>query len=168
MVEGATRILLGPGEGEKVELGGLGVRFMVDGGQSGGGFALVEHPIAPRTLAAPLHTHIHEDEYTYVLEGEVGVQVGDEVRYAIAGDLVFKPRGIAHAFWNRRDEPARALELISPAGFERFFAEAASLLPPHLPEPDFAALAALQQRYGLEMDFESAGAISAREGLDPS
>jgi mannose-6-phosphate isomerase-like protein (cupin superfamily) len=60
-----------------VVMGGLGARFMFEGAESGGAFALVEHPIGPRVLAAPLHTHVREDEYTYVLEGEVGVQVGD-------------------------------------------------------------------------------------------
>jgi quercetin dioxygenase-like cupin family protein len=93
-----ARIVLSPDEGERVEFGGLGVRFMVEGAQSGGTFALVEHPIGPRVLAAPLHTHEREDEYTYVLEGEVGVQVGDEVLIARPGDLVFKPRGVPHAF----------------------------------------------------------------------
>ncbi|MGH2948651.1 MAG: cupin domain-containing protein [Solirubrobacteraceae bacterium] len=154
-------MVVGPGEGESVELLGLGVRYMVEGE----GFSLVEHPIAPRTLAAPMHVHRHEDEYSYVLEGEVGVQVGDEVRYARPGDLVLKPRGVWHAFWNRSDEPARLLELISPRGFERYFADIAPLLPPHRPEPDFAALAATQERYGLEMDMGSIETISRREGL---
>ena len=150
-----------PHDGERVELGGLGVRFMA----TGEGFALVEHPIAPRTLAAPLHVHEHEDEYSYVLEGEVGIQIGDEVRYARPGDLVVKPRGIWHAFWNRTDESARLLEIISPGGFERYFAELAPLLPPQRPEPDFQGLAALQERYGLTMDMDSAPTIAAREGL---
>ncbi len=60
--------------------------------------SVVEHPIEPRTLAAPVHTHRHEDEYTFVLEGEVGVQSGDEVRLARPGDLDFKPRNVPHAF----------------------------------------------------------------------
>ena len=150
-----------PQEGERVELGGFGVRFMT----VGEGFSLVEHPIAPRTLAAPMHTHEHEDEYSYVLEGEVGVQIGDEVRYATPGDLVVKPRWIPHAFWNRTDAPARLLEIISPGGFERYFAELAPLLPPHVPAPDFEALAALQARYGLRMDMDTAATIASREGL---
>ena len=153
--------LITPEEGERIELGGFGVRYMA----VGEGFSLVEHPIAPRTLAAPMHTHEHEDEYSYVLEGEVGVQIGDEVRYATPGDLVVKPRGIPHAFWNRTDEPARLLEIISPGGFERYFAELAPLLPPQAPVPDCEALAALQARYGLRMDMESAAAIAEREGL---
>ena len=151
-----------PQQGESIELGGFGVRFMT----VGEGFSLVEHPIAPRTLAAPMHVHAHEDEYSYVLEGEVGVQIGDDVRYAQPGDLVVKPRGIPHAFWNRTDEPARLLEIISPGGFERYFAELAPLLPPHVAEPDFAALGALQARYGLEMDMDSAATIAEREGLN--
>ncbi len=106
-----ARIVLSPVEGEALEFGGLGVRFMIDGVQSGENFALVEHPIGPRVLAAPMHTNRHEDEYTYVLEGEIGVQVGDEVRVARPGDLVFKPRGVPHAFWNAGDVPARALEM---------------------------------------------------------
>ncbi|HEX8648830.1 MAG TPA: cupin domain-containing protein [Thermoleophilaceae bacterium] len=159
------RQVLGPGEGDSVLLGGLGARFMIDGATAGGGFALVEHPIAPRTLAAPLHRHANEDEYSYVLEGRVGVQLGEETLEAGSGELVFKPRGQWHAFWNPGDEPARLLEIISPAGFERYFVEIAPLLPPQRPEPDFAGLAAVQARYGLEMDPESIGPLMERHGL---
>jgi quercetin dioxygenase-like cupin family protein len=154
--------LITPQDGESVELGGLGVRYMT----AGEGFSLVEHPIAPRTLAAPMHTHEHEDEYSYVLEGEVGVQIGDEVRYATVGDLVLKPRGIPHAFWNRTDEPARLLEIISPGGFERYFAELVPLLPPQSPAPELEAIGALQARYGLHMDIDTAATIAQREGLN--
>jgi mannose-6-phosphate isomerase-like protein (cupin superfamily) len=161
-----ARIVLSPDEDEAVEFGGFGVRFMIDGTHSEGNFALVEHPGGPRVLAAPMHTHRHEDEYTYVLEGEIGVQVGDEVRVAPPGDLVFKPRGVPHAFWNAGDAPARALEIISPAGFERYFAEIASLLPPnHHGPPDVQALLAVQEKYGLEMDMASIAALTERHGL---
>ena len=157
----AQPLVLGPGEGEAVDFGGLGARFMA----VGEGFSLVEHVIAPRTLAAPLHVHEHEDEYSYVLEGEVGVQVAGEVRYARAGDLVAKPRGIWHAFWNRADEPARLLEIVSPGGFERYFADIAPLLPPQRPEPDFEGLGQVMARYGLRMDMDSIATICEREGL---
>src|SRR3954470_16821056 len=121
--------------------------------------------MAPGTLGAPMHTHEHEDECSYVLEGEVGVQIGEDVRHARAGEVVFKPRGVPHAFWNRTGEPARLLEIISPGGFERYFADIAPLLPPQRERPDFEALAALQARYGLTMDMETAAMISEREGL---
>ena len=157
--------VIGPQDGDRVDLGGLGVRFMIDSAAAGGGFSLVEHPIAPRALAAPLHRHSNEDEYSYVIEGRMGAQLGDEVVEAGAGELVFKPRDQWHAFWNAGDEPARVLEIISPGGFEQYFAEIAPLLPPNRPEPDFAALAATQAKYGLEMDPESIGPLCERHGL---
>jgi quercetin dioxygenase-like cupin family protein len=157
--------VLGPEDGAYAQIGGLGVRFMVDP-ERGGGFALVEHPIEPRSLAAPTHTHIHEDEYTYVLEGRIGVQVGDDVAVAGPGELVFKPRGIPHAFWNAGDTRARALEIISPPAFAKYFEEMEPLM--NGPEgPDFAAIAELQARYGLSMDFESIEPLIEREGLRP-
>jgi quercetin dioxygenase-like cupin family protein len=125
-------------------------------------FSLVAHPIAPRTLAAPAHIHENEDEYSYVLEGEVGFEIGDEVLSARPGDLVAKPRGIWHAFWNASDAPARLLEVISPGGFENYFAELAPLLHP---ERDFEGLARLQEKYGLEMDFSSIERLSREHGL---
>jgi mannose-6-phosphate isomerase-like protein (cupin superfamily) len=157
--------VLGPDDGEAVTLPGLGVRFMIGGDESGGGFSLVEHPMGPRSLAAPLHRHANEDEYSYVLEGRMGAQLGDEIVEAGPGELVFKPRNQWHSFWNAGDEPARVLEIISPAGFERYFAEIAPLLPPQRDEPDFAALGEVQARYGLEMDYDSIGPLVERHGL---
>ena len=80
----------------------------------------------PHALAAPLHRHAHEDEYSFVLEGRMGALLGDEVVLGEVGDLVFKPRNQWHTFWNAGDEPCRILEIISPAGFEQFFAESST------------------------------------------
>jgi mannose-6-phosphate isomerase-like protein (cupin superfamily) len=158
--------LVGPTDGSLVRFGGLGVRFLIDSLRSGGGFSLVEHPIEPRCLAAPMHTHEREDEYTFVLEGEVGVQVAEEVAVAKPGDLVVKPRGVPHAFWNPGDVPARVLEIISPGGFERFFAELETLIT-RPGGPDVDAVGTLQQRYGLTMDFASVDGLVRRWGLQP-
>jgi quercetin dioxygenase-like cupin family protein len=161
-----TRIVLSPDEGETVWLRKLGVRFMIGGEQTGGHFSLVEHPIKPRALAAPMHTHEREDEYTYVLEGQIGVQIGEEVRVAQPGDLVFKPRGVPHAFWNATGTLARALEIISPAGFERYFAELAPLIPPANQGPlDEEAIGAVRAKYALEMDMDSIPVLAERHGL---
>jgi len=158
-----TAKVLGPRDGKAGFLGSIGVRFMVDGSESGGGFSLVEHPMPPRALAAPLHRHTREDEYSYVLEGRVGALLGDEVVVAGPGDLVFKPRGQWHTFWNAGDEPARILEVISPAGFERFFDELVDLGATREPEPqDFAALCA---RYELDMDPSTVPGLLERFGL---
>jgi mannose-6-phosphate isomerase-like protein (cupin superfamily) len=160
--------VLGPDEGKRVSLGGLGVRFMIDAARSGGGFSLVEHPIAPRTLAAPMHVHEHEDEYSYVLEGRMGAQIGDHVIEAGPGELVFKPRGIPHAFWNPTDEPCRLLEIISPGGFEQQFADVAACMPADGP-PDIEGIAKAQARYGLAMDFTTIPSLCQEHGLnDPT
>ena len=106
----------------------VGVRFMAWGEETGGGFSLVEHPIAPKTLAAPVHIHENEDEYLYVLEGRLGALLGDEVVYADPGEFVFKPRKQWHTFWNAGDTECRILEIISPPGFEHFFDELAELV----------------------------------------
>ena len=151
--------VLGPNDGTLADLGSLGVRFMIGGDESGGGFSLVEHPMPPRGLAAPMHRHSREDEYSYVLEGRVGAQLGDEVVYGEVGDLIFKPRDQWHTFWNAGDEPARILEIISPAGFERFFAEVAD------PDLDPALRAALPGRYGIEFDVDSIPGLLERHGL---
>ena len=160
-----TMTVIGSTEGRSVSFGGFGARYLIEGEETDGRFALVEHPIAPRALAAPMHTHEHEDEYTFVLAGRVGVRIGDEERVAMAGDLVFKPRGVPHAFWNAGDGPARVLELISPAGFEEYFAEIAPLLPPNVAEPRRDELAGVRDRYGLSMDLDSIPDLVERHGL---
>jgi mannose-6-phosphate isomerase-like protein (cupin superfamily) len=126
------------------------VRFMIDGAESGGGFSLVEHPMSPRALAAPLHCQTREDGYSYVVQGRVGALLGDDVVVGAPGDLIFKPRHQWHTFWNAGDEPARLLEIISPAGFEQYFAELDELGGSTQAEPQ--TLAALAGRYGLEVD----------------
>ena len=158
-----ARHTLGPDEGQVVHLLALGVRFMIDSDATGGAFSLVEHPLPPRALGAPVHTHRNEDEYSYVLEGRVGVQLGGDVIEAGPGDLVFKPRGVAHAFWNAGDEPARLLEIISPAGFENYFRELAPLLA--ATGRDDAAIGDVVSRYELDIDFDSIPALAERHDL---
>lgn len=159
----ATSKVLGPGEGRLGFLGTIGVRFMISRSETGGGFSLIEHPMAARALGAPLHRHSREDEYSFVLEGSVGALLGDEVRIAKPGDLIFKPRNQWHTFWNAGDQPARLLEIISPAGFEGFFRELDDLGGVTKAEP--AQLGDLCARYALEMDPASVPGLLARFGL---
>ena len=158
-----TARILGPADGEAGQLGGIGVRFMIDGAETGGRFSLVEHPMAPRALGAPLHRHTREDEYSYVLEGRVGALLGDEVVFGEPGDLIFKPRGQWHTFWNAGEEPCRILEIISPAGFEQFFAELGPLA--NGGDVDPGAMGELCARYALDMQPETVGELCSRFGL---
>jgi mannose-6-phosphate isomerase-like protein (cupin superfamily) len=144
-------------------MGSIGVRFMLNGDEAGERFSLVEHPMSARALAAPLHLHTREDEYSFVLEGRMGALLGDDVVEAGPGDLVFKPRDQWHTFWNAGDEPCRILEIISPAGFEGYFAELVAMGGVAGASPE--ARAQLCRRYGLQMQPESVPELLGRFGL---
>jgi mannose-6-phosphate isomerase-like protein (cupin superfamily) len=135
------------------DFGSFGVHFLIWAEDTGGRFSLVEHPIPPRTLVAPLHRHANEDEYSLVLDGCMGARLGDDTVVAERGDIVFKPRGQWHTFWNAGDTPCRVLEIISPGGFEHLFREMSED-----PEAMVGETAiALDGRYGLEVDYDSVG-----------
>jgi mannose-6-phosphate isomerase-like protein (cupin superfamily) len=146
-------------EKELFDFGGLGVRWKIDGPASDGRFSVVHHPLAPRALAAPLHYHHNEDEYSYVLKGKLGALLGDDVVTAEVGTWVFKPRGQWHTFWNAGDEPCEIIEVISPAGFENFFREVAAAWG------DLQKFAEINARYRLDMDFDSVPGLCQRFGL---
>lgn len=154
--------VLAPEAGHLVDLGGLGVHFKVPGELTGGAFSVVEHPVEPGVVVEP-HTHQNEDELSYVVAGTIWVRVGDREVEAPAGSYVWKPRGVMHSFWNPGPEPARVLEIISPAGFEHFFAELAQELE-GAEAPDDAAIAALCERYALTLDRTWLPDIEARFG----
>lgn len=156
--------IVGPRDGKAGSLGSIGVRFMIGVEEtSDGGFSLVEHPMGPHKLAAPLHRHSREDEYSYVIEGRMGALLGDDVVYAEAGDLVHKPRNQWHTFWNAGDEPCRILEIISPAGFEHYFRELAAMGGPREASPE--QFAQLLERYAFESRPETIPELLERFGL---
>jgi mannose-6-phosphate isomerase-like protein (cupin superfamily) len=155
--------VIGPSDGKAGFLGSIGVRFMINGEDAGGDFSLVEHPLSPRALAAPLHRHTREDEYSFVLEGRMGGLLGDEVVEAGPGDLVFKPRNEWHTFWNAGDEPCRILEIIAPAGFEHFFEELVNIGGALKADPE--ELAELAARYGHELKPETVPELLERFDL---
>lgn len=155
--------VVGPRDGKAGFLGSIGVRFMIDGAEADDRFSLVEHPMSARALAAPMHRHGREDEYSYVLEGSIGALLGDAVVIGKPGDLIFKPRNQWHTFWNAGDKPARILEIISPAGFEKFFQELVDMGGVANAQPQ--ALGELCGRYELEMDPSSIPKLIERFGV---
>jgi len=153
-----ARKIAGEG-GERFDFGGLGVHWKIDGLDTGRRFSIVHHPMAPRALAAPLHYHHNEDEYSYVLRGKLGALLGDDVVTAGPGEWVFKPRAQWHTFWNAGDEPCEIIEVISPAGFEDFFREVAAAWG------DVAKFVEINAKYRLEMDFASVPGLCERFGV---
>ncbi len=99
-----------------------------------------------------------------MIEGEIGVLIGEEELRAGPGTYVLKPRGVPHAFWNAGPEPARILEIISPAGFERYFEELAGVLSSGGP-PDLARISEIAGRYGLTFHVEQVSELLERHGL---
>jgi mannose-6-phosphate isomerase-like protein (cupin superfamily) len=140
---------------------GVRDRFLIDGDDAGGRFALVQHLSTPRALAAPLHRHHQEDEYMYVVYGRVGAVLGDDEVVGEPGDLIFKPRDQWHTFWNAGDGPAAVLELISPAGLEQFSRWLDGLAEPPTPQQ----LAGMATPYDCDADPEGTRCIIERHGL---
>src|SRR5437763_16318248 len=122
------QLVVSPGErrGKSFELGGFGVIFKIYGEETNGMLSVVEHPVGPGILIPP-HIHELEDEYSFILEGTIGARIGNQVLEARAGAYVLKPRKVWHTFWNPGPAPARILEMISPAGFERYFEQVGEL-----------------------------------------
>lgn len=152
-------MIVTPDDGQSFDFGGFGVDWKIDGDETGERFSVVHHPIAPRALAAPLHFHHNEDEYSYVLQGTLGALLGDEVVEAGPGTWVHKPRGQWHTFWNAGESPCHIIEVISPAGFENYFREVAAAWG------DVERFAEINEKYELEMDFESVPDLCERFGL---
>lgn len=142
-------------------VGGVTDRFLIDGAETGERFALVQHLFAPKALAAPMHRHHDEDEYTFVLTGRIGAVIEGTEVVAERGDLLFKPRGQWHTFWNAGDEPASCLELISPAGLEKLFRAFADLTEPPTPEQ----MSELAAPYHCDLDLEATFPVMERHGL---
>jgi mannose-6-phosphate isomerase-like protein (cupin superfamily) len=141
------------------DLAGRVDRYLIESADSGGLVALLEQILPPRALAAPVHRHSREDEYSVVLEGRLGVFQDDEEVFATPGDIVFKARGHWHTFWNAGDGQLRILEVIAPGGIEELFRRLAG------GEYDPATLPAMAAQYGAEVDFERTMPLVERHGL---
>jgi quercetin dioxygenase-like cupin family protein len=131
-----------------LRLGGSTVTELVGGERTGGSCALLEFRIEPGYPVPPPHAHSQEDELTYVLEGELEVTVGGETRTLKAGEAIFKPRSVAHAFAVAGERPVRFLETILPAGFEGYFRAVAAMVE-QAGQVDREAASVLMAAYGV-------------------
>ena len=140
MPEPLHAFCVGPREGATIEgPAGGPLTFKARGEQTGGALTAFENVIAPGD-GPPLHTHRDEDESWYVLEGALRFRLGADLAQAPQGSFVFVPRGVAHAFQNVSDTPARILVSFTPAGMERFFDAFGELGPGPIDPSVFAVL----------------------------
>lgn len=141
-------VLAGP-HGPDRSIGSIGVGFRLSGEETGGQVAIVEHPFPVGALVPP-HVHTREDEFSIVTAGAIGFRSGPDEVVLEAGGYISKPRGELHTMWNAGPTEARMIEVITPAGFERFFVELAEIFEAGPPDP--AALEPLAASYGLFFD----------------
>ena len=155
-----------PGEGRMGDLGDITIDFKIWGADTGGSFAIVEHEFRPGALVPP-HIHTREDEHSIVTAGLIGFRSGDSEAVLGPGGYITKPRGQAHAMWNAGPQPARMIEVISPAGFELFFRAVVDMLEAGDADPDRGA--ALAAEHGLQfVDTPWLADVIRRFGLNAS
>lgn len=148
-------IALAPDEGEALWFLGALATVKASAETTAGRVAVIEHR-SPRGSGSPLHVHSREDEWFYVIDGELTFWVGGEVTVAPAGTFVYGPRDVPHTFLVSSDE-ARFLLVTEPAGFEDFMraiaqpAERLEIPPPATEPPDVEALASLAATFGIDI-----------------
>jgi quercetin dioxygenase-like cupin family protein len=159
-VHNSGRVVRDPSSGQVLGLGFTQVRLILTGTDTDGAFTLSEQPLEPRALAGPLHRHTREAGFIHVAYGAVGAQVDDEIVHTETGGTVLVPRGVRHTFWNDADEPARVLELFTPAGLEQWFFELAEIVGSGSFTID--DIVESGRRYGTELDLDSIEPLLAR------
>jgi quercetin dioxygenase-like cupin family protein len=130
-----------------VRVGNLIIRYLVDGSQSGG-MGLFELEVPPGSNVPPPHSHTHNEECVYVLEGTLRYSVDGVSRDLRPGDWMRTPKGSVHGFSNPHDSNVRALIFLTPDIGAQYFRDVASVVNAGGP-PDRQALISVMSRYGL-------------------
>jgi quercetin dioxygenase-like cupin family protein len=114
-----------------------------------GTYSLMESVLPPGGRVPP-HIHHQEDEATYVLEGELSIEMAGRALKATRGSYVVVPRDIQQSFTNTGEGPCRFLTFFTPGGAEGFFEEASDLARASGGPPPIEGMAAIHQKYALE------------------
>ena len=136
---------------EEIRIGGIDVRFLLEGEQTNGALAMFEFGVAAGTKVPAPHSHDAFDETIYGLEGVLTWTVGGEMHQVGPGEVLTIPRGVVHGFNNTGESDAKALALVTPGLLgPAYFREAAEIVERAAGgPPDLAALAAVMRRHGL-------------------
>lgn len=146
-----TSIRVNPAD-ELIQLGPLGVRFLVTGNEGRGSVAAFEVTVpAAQRLMAPAHSHDHYEETIYGLEGVLTWTVDGTPIDVGPGQALCIPRGAVHRFDNNGTRDAKALCAITPAaiGPEYFRDVAAVLAASAGGPPDRFKMMEVMRRHGL-------------------
>ena len=131
----------------EINVGQLGVRYLVDGSQNAG-MGIFELTVPPHSNVPPPHSHSLNEEIVYVLEGTLRYTVGSDTRDLTLGQTMHTPKGTVHGFSNPFGNTARALIILSPDIGAQFFIDVAAVVNAGTP-PDKAAVSTVMSRYGL-------------------
>jgi quercetin dioxygenase-like cupin family protein len=136
---------------EKIRIGGIDVRFLIEGEQTNGALAMFEFGVAAGTKVPAPHSHDAFDETIYGLEGVLTWTVDGEAHHVGPGEVLAIPRGVVHGFDNTGETDARALGVVTPGILgPAYFREIAEVLAQAAPgPPDLPALAEVMRRHGL-------------------
>ncbi|MFJ5644688.1 cupin domain-containing protein [Streptomyces sp. NPDC093223] len=153
------------GEGDYVHIPGFGAAFKIPSHKTHRAVSIVEHPFEVGTISAP-HMHSREDEYSIVIEGEIGFRSDESETVLGPGGYIVKPRGQMHAMWNAGNVTGRIIEIIIPGGFERYFRDLGELMAASA--TDQSAFTELAAKYGLTYGHPKwLDDIVQRYGLNP-
>ena len=137
-------------------------RTLIPADATAGSFSCHSAVIEPHRLVVP-HIHTREDEFSFVLHGQLGARIGDDDVIVDEGAFLFQPRNVLHALWNMTDADVVLLVFIAPAGFEEFFREIGALGQAAKPED----IHDVNARYGHILCAELIPEISDRYQLTP-
>jgi len=137
---------------EEIRIGGLAIRFLVEGEDSAGSVAIFEFDVPAGAMVPVAHSHDAYEETIYGLEGVLTMTVEGVKTEVGPGDALLIPRGAVHRFDNLHDDDAKALAIVSPGvlGPEYFRDVAAVVDAAAGGPPDLAAIGAAMKRHGLE------------------
>ncbi|CAD6518498.1 hypothetical protein LMG27952_01016 [Paraburkholderia hiiakae] len=137
----------GPPTGEPINVGQLRIRYLLDGTATGG-MGVFELTVPPNSPVPPPHSHKHNEEWIYLLEGVLRCSVDGTVRDLTPGEWGFSPRGSVHHFSNPHTDTARALVVLTPDIGAQYFRDVATIINAGGP-PDREKLLGVMSRYGL-------------------
>jgi quercetin dioxygenase-like cupin family protein len=142
----------------------LGLPALLTAKGTGGSISMLKVHLPPGKLLAPVHTHISQDEASYILEGELSFYLAGEVHRFKAGQTAYKPKGVPHTIFNDTDAPASFIELCWPGGLDDYLEDMAVVLSSGGP-PDFKRIAEIAAKHGIESDFSTIAELGEKYGV---
>lgn len=154
--------------------GNVDIRTIIHSNQTDKQLSNVEVAVSPKQMGPSPHLHKHLDELMYVVDGTATVMIGKEIYTVEKGGWNFRPRGIAHSFWNSYDKPLRFIDFFFNQNFEDYLEELFHRILPDMVKnnltpasPEIASrIAALDKQFDVTWFHEQRQSIIDKYGLN--